>query len=127
MTAITFPLTYEEQRKGLLSGRLKLFRVFISTSIEDDGRLIWMDDVFFDTTIGGFSLKEMFDDDALRDIEESLEHDNPDIDKETFWASWNLALLNPDECVRFSYIPTEYLLELPKPPGADLMEELYGQ
>ena len=50
-----------------------------------------MDDVFFDNDPRGCSLKEMFDDDALRDIEESLEHDNQTSIRK-LWASWNLAV-----------------------------------
>ena len=127
MTAITFTLTCDEQREGLLSGQLHLFQVFITTTIEDDERLIWLDDVYFTGTPQASDLKDIFDADALRDIEEELEHENPDIDKSTFWEAWNNALLNPEECVCFRLVPTEYLLDRPKPPGADLMNELYAE
>ena len=127
MTAITFPLTYAEQQAGLRSGSLHKYRVFINTSGLDfcSASRIWMDDVFFDDTPQASDLRAIFDNDTLRDIAESLEHDNPFISKELFWFAWANAVANTEKCVEFELIPTEYLLKAPKPFGADLIAELF--
>ena len=129
MTAITFPLTYEEQQAGLRSGNLHLYSIFINTKGLDfvSAPRIWLDDIFFDDKPQASDLRAIFDNDALKDIEESLEHDNPFISKELFWFVWANAITNTEKCVEFELVPTEYLLDRPKPPGADLMNELYAE